>query len=252
MTGRARTAEYVYGARPCKRGHTGPRYKNGNCVQCLLDREAAKQADPALAAEKRARERARHAANPEKGKERSRAYWQANRDRLAAAAAARYRLQRIERIAKQRAYREANTDKVRETDRRYRAVHLSAIKARQAAYRKKHVERLRDYAKAYSAEHYRRNKLRYRARSRGRRHGMQQATPPWADLSAIAAIYERAAQLTIETGVPMSVEHRIPLKGKDQDGVWVVSGLHVEDNLEIMPLRLNKSRGCRAWSKEQA
>jgi len=54
-------------------------------------------------------------------------------------------------------------------------------------------------------------------------------TPAWADLDAIRAIYEEASILNKEHG-PRSyhVDHIIPLQGK------TVSGLHVENNLQIL------------------
>ncbi len=57
----------------------------------------------------------------------------------------------------------------------------------------------------------------------------KQRTPAWADLAAIRLIYEECAKL-IEKHGPRSyhVDHIIPLQGK------TVSGLHVENNLQIL------------------
>src|SRR3546814_20694242 len=57
---RKKRAEYVFNGRPCKYGHVGPRYKNGNCVTCLLERESEKQKDEQFAESKRQREKDRH------------------------------------------------------------------------------------------------------------------------------------------------------------------------------------------------
>jgi hypothetical protein len=54
------------------------------------------------------------------------------------------------------------------------------------------------------------------------------ATPAWADLKAIQAIYKRAQELTERTGIPHHVDHEIPLRGK------LVCGLHVETNLRVI------------------
>ena len=62
------------------------------------------------------------------------------------------------------------------------------------------------------------------------RHVKQkQRMPSWADLDAIRKIYEECAKL-IEKHGPRSyhVDHIVPLQGK------TVSGLHVENNLQIL------------------
>ena len=51
------------------------------------------------------------------------------------------------------------------------------------------------------------------------------ATPAWGSPEAIKAIYCRAAELTLETGVPHHVDHIVPLaKG----------GQHVASNIQIL------------------
>ncbi len=54
--------------------------------------------------------------------------------------------------------------------------------------------------------------------------------PPWADLTAIREIYRQAA----ERG--LTVDHVIPLQGE------LVSGLHVENNLQLLPGSVNFSK----------
>ena len=54
------------------------------------------------------------------------------------------------------------------------------------------------------------------------------ATPAWADLKAMQAIYKKARDLTANTGIPHHVDHEIPLRGK------LVCGLHVETNLRVI------------------
>lgn len=65
---------------------------------------------------------------------------------------------------------------------------------------------------------------------------LRDATPPWADLEAIAKIYAQARRLTRETGVAHQVDHFFPLKGKTS------CGLHVEYNLRIVSARENQSK----------
>lgn len=58
-----------------------------------------------------------------------------------------------------------------------------------------------------------------------------QRVPPWADIEKIKAIYQEAKR----TG--MTVDHIIPLRGQ------TVSGLHVENNLQLLPGSVNYSKG---------
>ena len=85
--------------------------------------------------------------------------------------------------------------------------------------------------------------LRQRAKWRhdsAKRHADKlRRTPPWADTKAISAIYEQAQTLTELTGIPHHVDHVIPLRGK------LVSGLHVETNLRVIPSHENQKK----WNK---
>lgn len=66
-----------------------------------------------------------------------------------------------------------------------------------------------------------------------RRVAMLKRTPPWANQAVIRAVYDEALRLTRETGTEHHVDHIIPLQGE------LVSGLHVENNLQVLPWREN-------------
>lgn len=60
--------------------------------------------------------------------------------------------------------------------------------------------------------------------------------PSWANKKAIRAFYAEARRLTAETGVLHHVDHKIPLVGRE------VSGLHVENNLQVLTHQENSRK----------
>lgn len=87
------------------------------------------------------------------------------------------------------------------------------------------ARRVTDRERRLSAEH-----------ARKRKRIIRRATPAWANLEAIAAIYEKARRKTLRTGIPHCVDHEIPLQGRN------VCGLHVETNLRVITVRANSAK----------
>jgi len=67
------------------------------------------------------------------------------------------------------------------------------------------------------------------------------ATPKWADLEKIKTIYQEAARLETFTGIPMHVDHVVPLGSK------IVCGLNCEQNLQILTKSENIAKRNRWW-----
>jgi len=72
--------------------------------------------------------------------------------------------------------------------------------------------------------------------SRNTLHIISVVTPIWADKKKIKEIYENSRFLSKSTGVKHHVDHIIPLRHP------LVCGLHVENNLSIIPQTENSSK----------
>jgi hypothetical protein len=66
-----------------------------------------------------------------------------------------------------------------------------------------------------------------------RRVSERKATPSWANKFFIQEIYELAALRRSLTGIEWHVDHIVPLRGE------TVCGLHVENNLRVIPAIVN-------------
>ena len=225
----------------CLRGHHNPlRYSNGNCKDCLREKNALLQSDPEFAQRKRDRENARYQANADKHNERSRDYRNKNRNRLNKMSSERYAKNREERIAKAQEYRRENPEKVREANKRYYHKNKETRRAKNKDWIKRNAESHKDRQQSYQRKHYAENKEYYYVKSAKAKSRLRKSTPGWADLNKIAEIYRQAAAMSTDE-VKYSVDHIIPLKGK------MICGLHVENNLQIMTLEENKRKGNR-WN----
>jgi hypothetical protein len=125
-------------------------------------------------------------------------------------------------------YRRDNKERVNAQQRGYsKRPEWKKRKAKnQKAYYLKNKEKLNQYYKEYAAKNPdkgAKNTAKYRAKKIN-------ATPEWANHDKIKEIYAEAA----ETG--MHVDHIIPLQGK------LVSGLHVEYNLQLLTPEENLSK----------
>jgi len=72
-----------------------------------------------------------------------------------------------------------------------------------------------------------------------RRDGIRKALSVWADQTKMQGFYDKAQQMSRDTGIDHHVDHIVPINSK------LVCGLHNEFNLQILEGRANMSKGNR-------
>ena len=110
----------------------------------------------------------------------------------------------------------------------YRSNNMPKIRAIAANYREKNRERINSYSSAWVKS----NRLNSTLNTAKYRSAKLQRTPAWLtefDLLRIKCVYQVAAMRSRESGYVWHVDHIIPLQGV------FVSGLHVPDNLRVIP-----------------
>lgn len=162
-------------------------------------------------------------------------YHRANKDKLNAAMRAHYAANASEYKERARKWKEENPERFKEMRAKVRAANPEKFREISRADWQKHNAKRKAAKHAYRAAHPDLGAHHCRLRQTRK----QQATPAWADLNAIKAIYRRAAELTKQTGERWHVDHEIPLKHS------LVCGLHVPANLRVIPGAENQSKGNR-------
>jgi len=135
-------------------------------------------------------------------------------------------------------YRKNNSAKIAAKIALWQKENKDKVNANSFAYRKNNLEKTRLAVRIWT-----RNNLGKKRESQARRIASKlRATPNWLtepQLLEIKAVYLRAHELTVQTGIPHEVDHIIPLQGKE------VRGLHVPWNLRIITEVENCSKGNR-------
>lgn len=100
-------------------------------------------------------------------------------------------------------------------------------------YHSQNKDEIREYKRAWYRGLPPEKKARHNALCAGYTARVKRATPKWADLEAIAKIYQQAKVLSME------VDHIVPLQGKN------VCGLHAINNLQHLTMEDNRSKNNR-------
>lgn len=118
----------------------------------------------------------------------------------------------------------------------FRSICKSCIKLYLKEWREKnpdHNTKRRDYLNSWC----RKNRGKMTAKATKRKAAILQRLPKWLakeHLDKIKEIYIEARAISCLSGIPQDVDHIFPLLGK------TVSGLHTPENLQILPMHLNR------------
>jgi hypothetical protein len=107
------------------------------------------------------------------------------------------------------------------------------------AWRHAHPESDRKWSRERQSKRRKENAHLVNAATAARKSYIKQATPAWANKFFITEAYHLAKLREKMLGGKWQVDHIIPLRGK------IVSGLHVEHNLQVIPAQLNLTKHAR-------
>ncbi len=160
-------------------------------------------------------------------------YYAKNRARLAAYRAKWY-ADHADVISARGALKRPFTKKEKAAyDAAYRKANLKKRAEYEADYYRANWQRIRNRQVGYSARYRQANKAKCTAYVVQRMAATLKRTPVWVNRDVIAAVYETAGVLGLH------VDHIIPLRGK------LVSGLHVETNLQLLTPEENRRKGAK-------
>lgn len=113
----------------------------------------------------------------------------------------------------------------RERCRQYNQENGSSIAVRKSGYYEENAETLKSYRRSYCKK----NRPKCNALMAKRKAALLTRTPKWSNLEKIAEIYQKCPK-------GHEVDHIIPLQGR------IVSGFHVPENLQYLPVSLNRRK----------
>lgn len=208
--------------RACKSRWTGL-LTPSHCLSCEKEKEQQHKS------RRNELKRERHRLNPERERDKVRKWRSKNKERSRA-------LTRRS-VAK---WRSENPDKARLVAETWRNNNPLAYLASLRKTRLKNAAKIKERMRAWSIK----NRHIKNAHEMRRQANKLQATPAWANKFFMEEIYELARRRSaLRTGghAKWHVDHIVPLRSA------AVCGLHVHDNLRVVPGTLNIAKGNRHW-----
>jgi hypothetical protein len=181
--------------------------------------------------------RKRSAITKQKDAARKAAWAIKNKTRLRGKMHAYYLANKEKILARSLAWAGKNKERVDKNQAEYRLKNAHLRSAKTRAWCRLNRDKKRKMDSEYRAAHPGMQRARLALRRAIKRH----ATPSWANSFFISEAYHLAVLRTKALGFPWTVDHIVPLTSKK------VCGLHVENNLRVIPGSENSSKGNRHW-----
>ena len=163
-------------------------------------------------------------------------WYQQNRETSLEKATLYYQANLKKVAAQSKKWREDNPEKKHARDKKYREANKAKIAEYKNQYYHSNPEKVGEYQKKWRQN----NPEKAAAYTERRYISLNDRTPAWANMTKIKAIYLERDRLNNEAGyIKYHVDHEIPIQGE------FISGLHVENNLQILTATENHSKGNR-------
>lgn len=135
------------------------------------------------------------------------------------------------------AYAKANPERNRESTAKWRKANPGVGKEVNAAWKMANRKRVSELQMKYAKA----NPGKINALVAARNACKHRAIPKWANRMDIRQLYETAIEISSATGILHHVDHIVPLQSK------FVCGLHVSENLQVIPAQENLSKHNKYW-----